>query len=302
MDSQLLLGLAALCGAFTLGISAVVVGADDRQRVQRSLAAVAATRVGGARVLEPEQASFADRVIAPTFELTARIARRLSPAGVAGNLQRKLDFAGNPSVWSVERVLSLKGFGLLIGGLLGWMLGSGPLSLLLALGFGAFGFYLPDILVYNVGLKRQEQIKKSLPDSMDLLTISVEAGLGFDAALSQVAKNTDGPLAGEFFRVLQEMQIGKSRADAFRSLADRTSVGELRAFVSSLVQADQFGIPIANVLRAQSQELRVKRRQVAEEKAQKVPVKIMVPLVIFIFPVIFIIILGPAAAGFFGKG
>lgn len=301
MDPQLLLGLAAVCASLTLGIAAVAVGADDRQRVQRSLAAVAATRVGGARVLEPEVASFADRVIAPTFGMTARIARRLSPAGVAATLQRKLDFAGNPAGWSVERVLSLKGFGLLIGAVLGWLFGGGVLAVLLAVGFGAFGFYLPDILVYNLALKRQEDIKNTLPDSMDLLTISVEAGLGFDAALSQVAKNTEGPLAGEFFRVLQEMQIGKSRGDAFRSLADRTTVGELRAFVSSLVQADQFGIPIANVLREQSKELRVKRRQRAEEKAQKVPVKIMVPLVIFIFPVIFIIILGPAAAGYFAR-
>ncbi len=142
---------------------------------------------------------------------------------------------------------------------------------------------------------------RALPDSMDLLTISVEAGLGFDAALSQVSRNTDGPLAGEYFRVLQEMQIGKSRAEAFRALADRTTVPELRQFVSSLVQADQFGIPIARVLREQSQELRVKRRQVAEEKAQKVPVKIMVPLVLFIFPVLFIVILGPAAAGWFAR-
>ena len=301
MDPQLLGGLAAVCASLTLGISAVAVGADDRQRVQRSLAAVAASRVGGARVLEPEVVSFADRVIAPTFGLTARIARRLSPAGVAATLQRKLDLAGNPGGWSVERTMSLKGFGLLLGALFGFLIGSGTLALLLALAFGGFAFYLPDILVYNLGLKRQEDIKNTLPDSMDLLCISVEAGLGFDAALSQVAKNTDGPLAGEFFRVLQEMQIGKSRGDAFRSLADRTSVGELRAFVTSLVQADQFGIPIANVLREQSKELRVKRRQRAEEKAQKVPVKIMVPLVLFIFPVMFIIILGPAAAGYFAR-
>lgn len=301
MDPQLLVGLGAVCASLTLAIAAVAVGADERQRVQRSLAAVAATRVGGARVLEPEEVSFADRVITPTFGVTARLARRLSPSGVAATLQRKLDLAGNPGAWTVERVMSLKGFGLLLGAGFGFLLGSGALGVLLPLGFGAFGFYLPDILVYNLGLKRQEQIKNTLPDSMDLLTISVEAGLGFDAALSQVAKNTDGPLAGEFFRVLQEMQIGKSRGEAFRSLADRTSVGELRAFVSSLVQADQFGIPIANVLREQSKELRVKRRQRAEEKAQKVPVKIMVPLVIFIFPVIFIIILGPAVAGYFGS-
>jgi tight adherence protein C len=301
MDPQLVVGLAALCAALTLGLAAVVVGADDRQRVQRSLAAVAATRIGGARVLEPEDTSFADRVIAPTFGVTARIARRLSPAGVAAALQRRLDLAGNPGTWTVERVLSLKGFGLLLGAVFGFALGSGPLVLLLAVGGGALGFFLPDLLVYNLGLKRQEDIKSTLPDSMDLLTISVEAGLGFDAALSQVARNTEGPLAGEFFRVLQEMQIGKSRGEAFRSMAERTSVAELRAFVSALVQADQFGIPIANVLREQSKELRVKRRQRAEEKAQKVPVKIMVPLVLNIFPVIFIIVLGPAAAGFFTR-
>jgi len=299
MEPVLLGGLAALCAAAMLGISAIVVGAEDRQRIQRSLAAVAATRVGGAPVLEAQDVSFTDRVMVPLFRMTSRVARRLSPAGIAAKLQSRLDVAGNPGVWTVERVLSLKGFGLLIGGVLGVVVGSGALAVLLALAFGAAGFYVPDVLVYNMGQKRQLEMARALPDSMDLLTISVEAGLGFDAALSQVARNTDGPLAGEYFRVLQEMQIGKSRAEAFRGLAERTTVPELRAFVSSLVQADQFGIPIAKVLREQSQELRVKRRQAAEEKAQKVPVKIMVPLVLFIFPVLFIVILGPAAAGWF---
>ncbi len=301
MDPVLLGGLAALCASMTLGISVVVVGSDERQRVRLSLAAVAATRVGGAPVLVAEDASFVDRVVVPLFALMARLARRLSPVGVAAKIQKRLDVAGNPAVWTVERVLSLKGFGLLIGAGLGSILGSGALGILMTAAFAAGGFFLPDLLVYNQGTKRQQQLGRSLPDSMDLLTISVEAGLGFDAALSQVARNTDGPLAGEFFRVLQEMQIGKSRAEAFRGLAERTTVSELRAFVSSLVQADQFGIPVANVLREQSRELRVKRRQVAEEKAQKVPVKIMVPLVVFIFPVIFIIILGPAAAGWFSQ-
>ena len=301
MDPVLLGGLAALCAALTLGISVVVIGSDDRQRVQRSLAAIAATRVGGAPVLTAEDESFVDRIVVPLFVLMARVARRLSPAGVAAKTQGRLDVAGNPTLWTVERVLSLKGFGLFIGTGLGFIMGSGVLGLLLTVGLAAGGFFLPDVLVYNQGTKRQQQMGRALPDSMDLLTISVEAGLGFDAALSQVARNTDGPLAGEFFRVLQEMQIGKSRAEAFRGLAERTTVSELRAFVSSLIQADQFGIPVANVLREQSRELRVKRRQVAEEKAQKVPVKIMVPLVIFIFPVIFIIIMGPAAAGWFSR-
>ena len=301
MDPVLLGGLGAICASFTLVLASFAFGADQRQRVQRSLAAVAATRVGGAPVLEPEEVSFADRVVVPVFALSRRLARRLSPDGVSDKLQRRLDFAGNPGLWTVERILSLKGVGLVLGGGFGLLIASGAMTLLLPPLFAAAGFFLPDVLVYNLGLKRQEQMGKSLPDSMDLLTISVEAGLGFDAALSQVARNTDGPLAGEFFRVLQEMQIGKSRAEAFRGMAERTSVPELRTFVSSLVQADQFGIPVANVLREQSKELRVKRRQRAEERAQKVPVKIMVPLVMFIFPVIFIIILGPAAAGWYGR-
>ncbi len=301
MDPVLLGGLAALCAATTLGISAVVVGADERQRVQRSLAAVSATRLGGAPVLLAEDASFVDRVVAPTFAFMSRVGRRFSAGGVAEKLQTRLDVAGNPANWTVERVLSVKGFGLVIGGGLGFLFGSGVLAVVLLAAFGAAGFFLPDLLVYNAGTKRQTQLRQSLPDSMDLLSISVEAGLGFDAALSHVARNTEGPLAGEFFRILQEMQIGKSRAEAFRAFADRTTVSEIKGFVSSLVQADQFGIPVANVLREQSKELRVKRRQVAEEKAQKVPVKIMVPLVLFIFPVIFIVILGPAVAGYLGR-
>jgi tight adherence protein C len=128
---------------------------------------------------------------------------------------------------------------------------------------------------------------------MDLLTISVEAGLGFDAALSQVARNTTGPLAEEFFRVLQEMQIGMGRLEALRALGERNNLGDLRSFVTAMVQADAFGIPIANVLRVQSAEMRVKRRQRAEETAQKIPVKILFPLIFFMLPALFIVVAGP---------
>ena len=128
-----------------------------------------------------------------------------------------------------------------------------------------------------------------------MLVISVEAGLGFDAALAQVARNTTGPLAEEFFRVLQEMQIGTGRSDAMRALGERTDVPDLRGFVTSMVQADAFGIPIANVLRVQAKEMRVKRSQHAEEIAQKVPVKILFPLIFCILPSLFIVIMGPAA-------
>jgi tight adherence protein C len=136
---------------------------------------------------------------------------------------------------------------------------------------------------------------RALPDALDLLTISVEAGLGFDAAVMRVARNTTGPLAQEFSRLLQEMQIGVGRIDAMRAMAERSTIADLRSFCLAMVQADQLGIPVGRVLRVQSKEMRVKRRQRAEEKAQKVPVKIMVPLVLFIMPCLFIVVIGPGA-------
>ena len=138
-------------------------------------------------------------------------------------------------------------------------------------------------------------MQRGLADAIDLMTISVESGLGFDAAVQQVARNTEGPLADEFARVLREMQIGKGRAVALRALADRTNVNDLKSFVSAMVQADSFGIPIAQVLRVQSGEMRVKRRQRAETKAQQVPVKITIPLIFCILPALFVAVMGPAA-------
>jgi len=161
-------------------------------------------------------------------------------------------------------------------------------------GLGAvIGFFLPDLLLYNSGQRRQQQIPVILPDSLDMLTICVEAGLGFDASLAQVARNTKGPVAAEFSRVLQEMQIGKSRTEALRAMADRTTVPELQAFVSALVQSSEMGIPIAHVLREQAKEMRIRRRQRAEELAQKVPVKITFPLIFCLFPALMVVILGP---------
>jgi tight adherence protein C len=197
----------------------------------------------------------------------------------------------------VDQVLAYKGVALLGGGFVGALAGShAPARLVLfAIVGAAAGFWLPDLLIYNAGIKRQERIQKALPDSLDLLTISVEAGLGFDAALAQVARNTDGPIAGEFVRVLQEMQIGKSRQEALRGLGERTTVSDMRTFASAIVQADGLGIPVANVLREQANEMRLKRSQRAEEQAQKVTVKIMVPLVLCILPSLFVVVIGPGA-------
>ncbi len=225
------------------------------------------------------------------------LALRLSPGGMAGSLQRRLDLAGNPARWSPDRVLAVKGLGLLvlaaIGGLYG--LHSPFLFVLCAGAGGSIGFFLPDLLLYNAGVKRQALIQAALPDALDMLTICVEAGLGFDAALAQVGRNTTGPLAAEFTRALQEMQIGKTRSEALRAMLERTTVAELRAFVSALVQAGELGIAIAQVLREQAREMRLRRRQRAEEKAQKVSVKVTFPLIACLFPAIFVVVIGPGA-------
>ena len=159
----------------------------------------------------------------------------------------------------------------------------------------AIGWLGPNLYLYQKVYDRSKRMQRDLPDAIDLMTISVESGLAFDAAVQQVARNTEGPLADEFSRVLREMQIGQGRAAALRGLAERTEVDDVKSFVTSMVQADSFGIPIANVLRIQSAEIRTKRRQRAEEQAQKVPVKITVPLIFCILPCLFIAVMGPAA-------
>jgi tight adherence protein C len=227
----------------------------------------------------------------------AGIGRRLSPAGTAAKLQRRLDIAGNPERWNADRLFAVKAMGLMGLAGLGLLIGLHDATVAIpAIGLGGLaGFFLPDLLLYNAGTKRQLKIQQDLPDAMDMLTICVESGLGFDAAMARVARNSEGPVAAEFSRALQEIQIGKSRAQALRSLAERTTVAELRAFTSALVQAGELGIPVADVLREQSKEMRLRRRQRAEEKAQQVPVKILFPLIGCLFPALFIIVIGPGA-------
>jgi tight adherence protein C len=242
---------------------------------------------------------FGDRVVTPTLERMTALGRRFTPDDQAARIKRRLDLAGNPTGWDVNRIVAFRVLGLFGGAILGFLLallaGSSFLVLIgLTVGSAALGYFGPTVALYQSGYNRSEQIRRDLPDSLDLLTISVEAGLAFDAAVSQVARNTTGPLAEEFFRVLQEMQIGQSRSQAIRAMGERTDVDELTSFASAMVQADTLGIPIANVLRVQADEMRTKRSQRAEEAAQKVPVKILFPLIFCILPVLFIIIIGPA--------
>ncbi|MBE7323278.1 type II secretion system F family protein [Nocardioides sp. Y6] len=267
----------------------------------RSLAALEAMGHGDAaeEMTKELETPFSERVLAPFQGRALAIGRRLSGADNAERIYRRLELAGNPVGWTVDRVVSLKVIGA-VGGLVGFLLFSFmlDLSLLMRVVFVAAGvlagYMGPNMYLYQKGYDRQLQLAKELPDAIDLLTISVESGLAFDAAVQQVARNTDGPLAEEFARVLQEMQIGNGRSAALRALADRTNLEELRSFVSAMVQADAFGIPIAQVLRVQSSEMRTKRRQKAEEKAQQVPVKMTIPLIFCILPVLFVIVLGPA--------
>lgn len=290
-SSLLLVGACALGLALVLLVVGVLSGKPRQRSVAGALASIE-SHYGQQATARPQQDGDKSAAL-PTWAKS--LAVRLSPSGVGGTLQRRLDLAGNAPGWTADRVLALKGIALLIGAALGvlFAIHSPALAILYAAVGGAALFFLPDLLLYNAGMKRQEQILAALPDAMDMLTICVEAGLGFDGALAQVARNTRGPLAEEFARTLQEMQIGLSRIEALRKMVARTAVQELRAFVSALVQASELGIPVARVLREQSNEMRVRRRQRAEETAQKIPVKIMFPVVICLFPALLVIIIGP---------
>lgn len=237
-----------------------------------------------------------ERLVEPIFERTKALAYALSPSGTTERLATLLDRAGNPKGWSVERVMGAKGTALLFGLLLGVLYAGFTLrALVISLLAAAALFYLPDLLIYNAALRRQEQTAKGLAEALDMLTVCVEAGQGFDAALMQVARNVEGPISGEFARVISEIQIGKGRGEAFAAMGDRVQLPEVKNFTTALVQADRLGLPIAAVLREQTATMRLARKQKAEEKAQKVAVKILFPLILCIFPVMFVVLLGPAA-------
>ena len=288
-------GLLALFGGFMLAAVVVVSNVGERRQTEKSLATIGTRQPTSDTSPVAVPSRTIDRLLARLLTRLTRLTKTALPKDATRGVASRLERAGNPYGWDVDQVLAYKSFGLLVLGGFGAMIGhSSPAKMILfALTFGAAGFFLPDVWLYNTALKRQEQIQRTLADALDMLTISVEAGLAFDAALSQVARNTEGPLAAEFSRILQEMQIGKGRSEAFRAVLDRTNVEDLRTFVNAIAQADAFGVPIANVLRTQAKEMRQKRKQSAEEKAQKVPVKIVVPLVICILPALFVAVLGP---------
>lgn len=300
MTILLILG-ALMVGSAILLVAMATAGAEKEQRgLSRSLAALEAMGDMPKELTAEFDRPFGERVLEPLQGRALTIGRRFTGADSTERIYRKLELAGNPTSWTVDRVVALKVIGavaaLVVGVLFSFMLGlSLPMRIVFVAVVTLAGFFGANMYLYQKAYDRQNRIQRELPDAIDLLTISVESGLAFDAAVQQVARNTEGPLSEEFSRVLREMQIGQGRAAALRALADRTNLDDLRSFVSALVQADAFGIPIAQVLRVQSHEMRTKRRQRAEEKAQQVPVKMTVPLIFCILPTLFIAVLGPAA-------
>lgn len=296
----MIVGVSLIFVALATAIAALALSPRGNVGVNRSMAVLEALTTAPKELKQEIDAPFSERVLLPLLARAQGLGRKLTPADANERIHDKLELAGNPPGWTADRVSAGKvvGFFAALGISLLFSLLVG-LSFFPTLGFvvlaSVAGYMAPNMYLYQKAYDRSAQMQRALPDAIDLLTISVESGLGFDAAVSQVARNTEGPLAEEFARMLQEMQIGRGRSEALRSMADRTKLPDLRSFVSAMVQADAFGIPVGQVLRVQSSEIRVKKRQWAEEMAQKVPVKILVPLIFCILPTLFIAVLGPAA-------
>jgi tight adherence protein C len=242
--------------------------------------------------------SFKERVLVPMMKGLARIVVRFTPQKQLEATRRKLEIAGmttDPSVFFLQRIIftMLLGIG---GAIFGLVIQKQPFlnSMLYAIGGAAIGYYLPMSQVNSKIKKRQTEIIKALPDALDLLVICVEAGLGFDMAMGKVYEKWDNQLALAFGRVLREIQLGKLRREALRDMAARMDVPDVNSFTAAIIQADQLGVSMATILRVQSDQMRTKRRQRAQEKAQQAPVKMMIPMVLLIFPSIWIVLLGPA--------
>ena len=302
MSDQVFLVMAVLGTFVAIVLARVAWSASSRDRRPTQ---VLEAQLHSAGVSLPDRIDprYSERIVAPIMSALASLALRLTPAGARDRIADKLVLAGSPGSWTAERVLALKGLGLVLGTVAGYLVGglfSFPGARVVgAAAFASIGYLVPGAALSQAVLTRQERISRSLSDTIDLLTISVEAGLSFDAALLHVRRTVKGPLSEEIGRMLHEVQLGVSRPDALRHLSDRTRVPELKGFILAVLQADVFGVSVASVLRSQSQELRMKRRQNAEERAMKIPSKLLFPTLLCILPALLIVILGPAAIRIF---
>jgi tight adherence protein C len=290
----LVLAITALATAAFLAAEAATLPAR-----QRNLAVRRAAMYGRLRFApRVDRQHFRDRVVEPMQLSLARFVLRLNPKTTVDSVTKKLLAAG------LGRKLSPTGFlagkaafaasGALVGAVFGGAAGGAVASVLLALALGGVGFVLPDFVVSNRARRRRDKVRAELPDALDLLMVSVEAGLGFDGSVAKLTEHMDGPLAEEFELLLNEMRVGESRPDALKHLAERVPTSEVSAFTRAIIQSDQLGMSLGRILRVQAADSRLRRQAAAEERAMKAPIKMLFPTVLFIFPAMFIVILGPA--------
>lgn len=252
---------------------------------------------------------FQERILFPVARKLGEVAVRFTPQNALHSISRKLELAGSPAQLDPTLFLSMQFFGAVgFGGLI-FMVFSikenpGPLSetLMYALGFGLLGFYFPQLWLGSKIARRQKNIRKAMPDALDLLTICVEAGLGFDAALAKVSQKWNTELSLAFMRVIQEIQLGKLRREALRDMAERIGLAEMTSFVAAIIQSEQLGVSMAKVLHIQSDQMRMKRRQLAEEEAHKAPLKMLIPMALLTFPALMVVLMTPAALRLVGSG
>ena len=294
---MLLLVFSTLFLATAVYLAGQVVTQPGRERhdALRRAATYGRRRVTGTGL---ERLRFHERVVKPGTASLARMVLRLNPRLTMEATAARLLAAGMGRSITPTAFLAAKGAGLVVGGVVGFPLGvaaGGPsMALLAAGGMAIFGFLAPGVVVSMRGRRRREVLKAQLPDALDLLAVSVEAGLGFDGAVAKLTEHMDGPLVEEFALTLGEMTIGESRHDALKKLAERADTPEVASFSRAIIQADQLGISLGRILRLQATDSRLKRQAAAEERAMKSPIKMLFPTVLFIFPAMFIVILGPA--------
>jgi tight adherence protein C len=250
---------------------------------------------------------FSERILLPVARKLGEFVTRFTPQASLQSIQHQLDLAGNPkgvdpTLFYIARLAAAGGFTAATFFLTFiappdsmFAFSAGPAkAMLMAVGMGVFGFFLPTLLLKSRITRRQDLITKAMPDALDLLTVCVEAGLGFDQAMSKVCEKWENELSMAFERVINEIRLGKLRREALRDMSDRMDVADMTSFVAAIIQADQLGVSIGKVLRIQSEQMRIKRRQRAEKKAHEAPVKMLIPMVFLIFPSIYIVLLGPS--------
>jgi tight adherence protein C len=303
----IILGL-LLFGAIVL----VVIGLryhDDEDPLQKRLAEfVESGQQANLEEIELSQ-PFTERIIYPAARKMGELATKFTPQNSIQATALKLERAGNPAGIDPNVFFTFRMAGLFVGVFIYWLASIAPESsplygrgIIAGLIASLIGFQVPDLLLSSRITRRQKEIRKAMPDALDLLTICVEAGLGFDAAMQKVYEKWDNEMARAFGRVIREIQLGKLRREALRDMANRLGVAEMTSFVAAVIQSEQLGVSMAHVLRIQSDQMRVKRRQMAEEEAHKAPIKMLIPMALLIFPSLCIVLMTPAILMFLKSG